>query len=789
MIISIALLGYGASGTFLALVRERLLPHVRPAFVALASLFGLSVPLAFGLAQSVPLNVLELAWDRGQQLHLLAVYLILAVPFFLAALAIGLLFAAFGDRIGSIYRSDLLGAGFGSVLIVACLFVLTPQDCLKAIAGLGLLAAACAAPRSGLPRAVPGALAAAAVGVAVLWPDGWVEPRPSPYKELSLALTVPNARIEAERSSPLGLLTVVASPVIPFRHAPGLSLYSLAEPPEQLGVFTDASGMTAITRFDGRRESIAYLDLQTAALPYHLLDRPTVLVLGAGGGSDVLLAWFHRSRAIDAVEINPQMVALVRRDFADFAGGVYSLPEVSVHVAEARSFAAEAGERYDLVQIALLDSFSAAAAGLHSLSESTLYTVEAFQTYLDRLAPGGYLAITRWFRTPPRDSLKIVATAVEALKARGIDEAGRRIAVIRGWRTATVLVKNGVLAEDDIAALRAFSEERGFDLAYHWGLQAGDTNRRNVLERPYLFEGTRAILGDDPEAFFRTYAFDVRPAPDDRPYFFHFLKRQTLVELLRLRHQGGLNLIEWGYPVLLATLAQALVASVVLILLPLLAFRRRAAAATRVRPGVRVRTGAYFFALGLAFLFVEMAFMQRMNVLLGHPLYAVSTTLVGFLVFAGLGSGCSRMWVERLGGAARGIAAAVGAVAAFALLSLIILADLHSALAGLALPVRSAVAVLLIAPLAFFMGMPFPIGLADTGRRATEMVPWSWGINGCASVLSAILATLLAVHFGFTVVLVLAVILYAVAAMVFPRGGNEAGSPEGRERPTERATL
>ncbi len=212
-------------------------------------------------------------------------------------------------------------------------------------------------------------------------PPSWTELRLSEYKGLSQALLVPGTEVLSERSSPLGLLTVVRSPTIPFRHASGLSLNSPVEPPVQLGVFIDGDRLSAITAFDGRREPLAYLDYTTAALPYHLVERPRVLILGAGGGSDLLLALCHDAARIDAIELGPEFVRLVKETYADFAGHLYDRPEVQVIVGEARGFVVGSGERYDLIELPLLNSFATAAAGNLSLSESYIYTVEAFEAY------------------------------------------------------------------------------------------------------------------------------------------------------------------------------------------------------------------------------------------------------------------------------------------------------------------------------------------------------------------------------------------------------------------------
>ncbi|MFQ5984745.1 MAG: spermidine synthase [Alphaproteobacteria bacterium] len=775
MIISLALLGFGASGTFLALSQGWLLPRFAVAFPAAAAMFGLTSVGGYALAQRLPFNPLEVVWDARQQLYLFELYLILAVPFFCAATCIGMALSRFRERIGRIYRYDLTGAGTGALGVVVALFAFPPADCLRLVGGAGFLAAALGRLAGGSRAARLEALALVAVAVAatLAWPADWLALRVSPYKELSLALRVPDAAVVEERSSPLGLLTIVESPTIPFRHAPGLSLNATTEPPPQLGVFTDANSLTAITRFDGNPEPLAFLDGQSGALPYHLLDRPRVLILGLGGGAGLLRALYHGASAVDAVELNPQMVALVGRTFADFAGRPFDADGVRIHVAEARGFVARADAAYDLIELSLLDSFSAAAAGVYALSESTLYTVEALEAYLRRLNPGGFLAITRWLKLPPRDGLKLFATALRALERSGVSDPARRLALIRSWKTTTLLVKNGAFTNEETAALRAFSEARSFDVAYYPGMPAEEANRYNQLERPYLYEGARALIGPDREAFFDKYKFHVAPATDDRPYFFRFFTWRVLPELLALRGRGGVALVEWGYVILISTLVQAVAASLVLILLPLAALRRRGGELKASRHGLRVVV--YFLALGLAFLFVEIAFIQRFALFLSHPLYAIAVVLCGFLVFAGLGSGfaprLTHLVGERAGPGRPGLALAlaVGGIVTAALVYLVLLPPLFDWLRPIPDAGKVAVTLALIAPLGFCMGMPFPLGLTRLAVAAPGWIPWAWGINGCASVASAVLATVLAIHFGFTAVVGLAAGLYVVAALAFAR--------------------
>jgi SAM-dependent methyltransferase len=766
MMISVALLGYGAAGTFVGLLRRPLVARFGPAFTAFAALFGVTAIAGFALAQRVRFNPLEILWDPAQPLRLLAVYGLLFVPFFCAATCVCLAFTRFAGEPHRIYGFDIGGAGAGCLAILAALFVCTPAQALALVGALGVAAAAAAAHACSLrPRWIAVALLAAAALLAVALPAEWTRLRPSEYKELSQALAIGGARIVARRSSPLGEIAVVESPQVPFRHAPGMSLNAAMEPPAQLAVFTDGDGLSALTRYDGRREPLAYLDEVTSALPYHLVASPRVLVLGAGAGADVLQALYHGAAAVDAVELNPQVVDLVQVGFAEFSGRPYSAPAVRVHVGEARGFVASGAGRYDLIQVALLDAFGASSAGLYALSESYLYTVEALSEYLRHLAPGGMLAITRWVSLPPRDVLKLFATAVQAIEAEG-GQPAQQLALVRGWKTATLLAKNGPFTPAEIAALREFCRARSFDVAYFPGIDGTETNRYNVLDRPHFHEGAVALLGPGRAAFVERYKFDLVPATDDRPYFFHFFRWRSLPELLALKEQGGLPLLEWGYPVLIATLLQALVASALLVLLPLALARPRAAAAA-VEASPR-RVAAYFAAIGFAFMFVEIAFIQKFLLLLAHPLYAVAVVLCSFLVFAGLGSRWSGRLRTRDDARRRPVARVVAAIAALSLVYLLALPQLFRLCMPLPDAAKVALAVALIAPLAFAMGMPFPLGLARIGGGDAPLVPWAWGVNGCASVVAAIVATLLAIHFGFAAVVVLAVALYALAAKLAP---------------------
>jgi len=763
MIISLSLLGYGVSGTFLSLAREWMLKYFPYAYVSNIVLFAVSSIFCFTVAQQIPFNPLELLWERSQLFWLFGLYLLLSLPFFFAANAIGLAFIRYKTDISRLYGSDLFGAGLGSLGILILFYLFFPGSILRLIALLGLLSAVIAIREVALrPKAVMLFLFAVVL-FAVVFFGRDTALKMNVYKDLSQTLQISGTKIIEERSSPLGMLSVVQSTEVPFRYVPGLSIASSIEPPQQLGVFTNGDGMSAITKYPGKMEKLGYLDHQTSALAYHLGNLNNVLILGAGGGSEILQALYHKVQEIDAVEINPQMVDLVGTKYAEFAGNIYDRKDVSVHIAEARGFVASSKEKYDLIQMAMVDSFGASSAGLQSLSENYLYTVEALQLYLHHLKPGGYISFTRWLKLPPRDTLKLFATAIEALERNGVIDPQKHLLLIRGLQTSTLIIKNGLFSSVEIRQMKRFCDERFFDIVYYDSISGSETNRYNILDKAYFFQATQALL-KNREAYYRKYKFDIRPASDDRPYFYHFFKWETFGEIFALRGTGGLHLLEWGYLVLVASLFQAVVASTVLILLPLIRYRKTEK--NRIVTSKK-RVLVYFFALGLGFLFLEIYFIQRFILFLSDPLYTVAVVLSSFLVFAGLGSSYSKR-LGTLKGYRKSARYGIVGIFVFGLFYVLTLDHIFAFLLTQTDVIKIAASVLLIAPLAFVMGMPFPMGLSELGRHSESLIPWAWGVNGCASVISAVAATLVAIHFGFTVVMVMALFFYLTAYVSFP---------------------
>ncbi len=789
MVISIALLGFGASGTLLAvLVRAKKPPESASSgagasawLAASAAMFAIFLPLSFALTQKIPFEPYLIVWDHQQWFYLGCYYLVLFVPFFAAATAVGLVLISESEDSPRLYFFNLIGSAAGAAMAVSLLQVGTVERVVLAVTGLAQGAALLALLdllSARKPRSTRALAALAAVMVAILPLYYMVRPfsvRLSPYKGLSYALNLPGAQELATRSSAIGRVDVVGSPAI--RQAPGLSLVTPAEAaiPTQLGIFVDGEVAGAITAFKGDVRDVAYLDwMSTAAHSVLGPTSPDVCVIGAGGGASVLLALRHGARRVDAVEMDANVVQLLRETFRDFSGALYKRPEVRIHVADGRAFLEAARTQWDVIDISLVDSFAAAAVGLGAVNESYLYTREAFKTYLQHLRSGGILTVTRWIRTPPRDELKLFATAIAALEEMGLSPASRLV-LVRSWATATLLAKREPFTPEELAAVRNWSEERLFDVAYFPAMAAGEGNRFNILARDWYGEGAAALLagGTRSDRFFREYPFFIRPATDDQPYFFHFFRWRSLPALLSTGDLSWVPFVEWGYLILIATLIQAVLFGIVIIFMPLLLLRQHASNGPPRVLRTRMSVLAYFLLLGIGFMFVEMALIQRLVFFLANPIYAVAVVLAGLLLVSGLGS----RWAGRKlreGYSERRLACSAAlAVAATAALYAFALRPLLMPLIGWPMAARITVALAVMLPLAF-MGMLFPLGLRHVGRCHAHLLPWGWAINGCASVIATSLATLLAMGSGLSIVMLAAAACYVLAMLVASRWSEVA---------------
>jgi hypothetical protein len=738
--VSVALLGYGASGTALSLVRHWARPPTARRAAVLSILFAGGVVGAYLSLNHLPFDSYRIAWERIQILYLALYYLALTVPFFCAGLVTGLLLAAHPGCTSRIYAANLLGSALGGLVPVLAL-PLFGEGTVLVIAALGLLAAFTfhlQLARAPL-RLVSNGMLLASCGLLLLlaWqPPSLFHLRLSPYKGLSQVLRFPDAELLWQRWNAFSRVDRVASSAI--RSAPGLSLGYPARLPQQDGLFVDGDDLSPLMRAEDTTDLADYLPV---ALPYQLRPGGRVLVLEPRGGLDLGVALAEGASSVVAVESNPLLV--------EATGDLYQDRRVRVVLEEGRSYGHRSQETFDIVHLALSDGYRPVTSGAYSLGERYDLTIEAFEDYLSRLSPGGLLVIERWLQLPPSELLRAGAAVVEALHRAGVEDPGAQLAVLRSWQVGLILVKDGAFTPEELATIRDFGQTQELDLVVLSGLREEETNQFNILEESVYYQTFHQLL-TEPQVLYANHPYDVRPPTDDRPFFFHFFKWDQAPAVLG---QLGKTWQPWGgsgYFVLVALLGVATVTSAVLILLPLVLTRE----GRREERGLRGKVLLYFGLLGLGFLFVEIPLMQRFILFLGQPIYAFTAVVAAILLFSGLGSLAAPRLTFRWT-----LPILVAAVLVYPLG----LPLLFRTLLGAPLAVRILVTSVSLAPLGFLMGTPFPAGLEWLQRRAPVLIPWAWAINGCMSVLASILAAMVALSFGFSWVLVAAALAYAGA--------------------------
>ncbi len=755
MAVSIALLGFGASGSFLSLFPTLAGRDVTRLLTILSILFALSVVGGYLTINYIPFDSYRIAWERRQFLYLAVYYLSLTAPFFCSGLAVGVLLAARPDLAAVIYSFNLGGSALGCLAAVVALPFLGGAGMVMLAALLGALAAlAFLNPRlsSGVRPSVSGLLSLALVVVLLLLiirPLAFLEVRMSPYKGLSSTLHYPGARLVFSRWNAFSRVDVAESEGI--HSAPGLSLVYPGTHPPQLALFTDGENLSPIT--NPQSEALAFIDYLPVALPYLLRPGARAMIIEPKGGLDVLVALRKGVASALVVENNPLIVEVVRDRFGEWDGHLYDDERVRVVVEDGRSYVHRTEERFDIIQVSLADTFKPVTSGAYSLAENYLYTRQAFTDYLRHLNQEGLLVISRWLQLPPSESLRAWGLAVTALEESGVSQPAQCLVALRSWSTALLLVKNTPFSAADLDTVRTFCEEKRFDLIYTPDLRPEEINRYNVLPEPYHYHTFRELLTHPRRGdFYAAYPFDVSPPDDDRPFFFHLFKWSQTPAIVRDFGRVWQPFGGSGYFVLVALLILALLACLVLILLPLLALRK-----TVARSPHKLPIFLYFTLLGLGYLFVEIPLLPHFVLFLGHPLYAFAAVLFSLLLFSGLGSLVSARFPLPL---------ALAALSLTILVYPLALPYVFRVLLGQSLIVRLGVSLVSLAPLGFLMGMPFPGGIALVDEVAPALIPWAWGINGCASVLSSILSMMLAISFGFSWVLRAASLAYAGGLIV-----------------------
>ena len=735
--ISIALLGLGAGGVCAHLAKARLASaDTRSLAARLCIVNSVVVVVVLEIVLHVPV-ALQVSW--GNFGRLTALYLAAAAPFFLTGLLFAIVFARETRRIPRLYGADLCGGA------LACLAVV---PLLNWIGG---------------PNVVLSAAAAMAAAGAV-----WSEPR-SRRKATLLALGL-FVLIGANYSGRLFDVVYAKGRFrdpsqVEFSRWNALSRVEVDRKDQAKVVVIDADANTFIMNADVSRwhQTEWERDLMSAppALANVLRPRGSFAIIGPGGGVDVLRAVANGSSSVTGIEINPIIATtIMRQRYADYSEHLYQRPDVHIQVTDGRSFLRSTSQQFDVVQMTLVDTWASTAAGAFALSENNLYTVEAFSEYFNRLKPDGMIAITRWEFRHPREALRVVAVAMEALHRLGVKNPAANF----------VVASQGSLNEDGIPVV-VLAKKTAFTPAEEQAVR-GHFDKYSQLEPLYLPSDhgrnpfSDLIASNDPYAFARAYAYNTAPVTDNAPFFFFTLKPAQILGEAGLR--GGIDWkVNLGVLVLLLVLVISLVAVLAFLVLPL-ALRSRNARQSPVPL-------LYFVAVGLGYILVEIAFIQRFVLFLGHPTYALTVVIFLLMLSSGAGSLFSRFCLPRtsLGWIPLTL------VIASLLVDVFFLPTWLSALVGLAFGYRLLVSGVLLVPLGFVMGMPFPTGLRALAARLPQsvaagpadrenVIEWAWAMNAAASVLGSVLAMVLAIQFGLTITLAGGATAYLLALLLMP---------------------
>lgn len=769
-VISITMVGFAASGVVLSLFRDFFTQRREEFLFAIPPLLIATAAGGFYFTTINPFNPLEFhnpdLW-LDQVANIWKYYAALFPFFFLVGTYIGLYFLAYQQDIPRIYAADLAGAGAGAVLILIAMYWLHPFYLLAAFLPLLFIAGIAQVPdRFKRRRAayVAATLAVLVVGEAVVILYNRADF--NEYKAIYPPLHVQGNKIVKEIRSPRGYYLVLDNFTerIDTDFSNNFQVLGAAGPPRTLGLYNDGNRITSLPTH--RPYDASYVTATLDAFPYTLLSRPDTLLIGTRGGFRLREAHELGAGAVLALEPEETLYRLVEDAWRE---------QPALRSAQARltnqqptAVIAASGHKFDLIDIAS-DYLDQADANKFA------FTVEAVEGYLGLLKDGGIVSIPVSIREFTVYAAKMLETARTALINRGVEAPARHVAVYRSSWNARILISKNPFRPDQIARLREFCDLRSFDTSYYPGIDPDEVTIWNHLPAVSFGQDTVSpasagttgddlmrqslkIFSDEHREFLERHFFRLEPSTFDRPFFHSVLRLENLPQIWK-----KIALIprqEISYLINLAVLAQALVLAALVLVLPLVRWRKR-----RPQTPTIVKSIAYFAALGLGFLFLEILLIEKMAYLLNDRTYAFSVVLSTMLMCSGLGSYCASAYRKQPRRGIRLAAAiiAVWVVVAFACLDAILMAAL-----GLPFGFKIALAIAVLAPLAFALGFPLPLGLYLFRGERSHFLPWAWSLNGAFSVVATPIANLVATAFGYTIVLLLSGLLYAVAYLTYP---------------------
>jgi len=703
-----------------------------------ALLFSITIIISFLIHINIPLP-----FDETSSVTLLLTFTLISIPFVFAGINTCLMLTKFPGQVGKLYAADLAGAALGCIFFI---FVLKITDGPTAIFVAAMIASVGAffyAKESGDQRLkqvtliTTLALFVFTSGQMILANDQlsvlqlkWVKGKIEQTNTLEKWNSFSRVRVWGDQDTPIP----------PFGWGIS-SAYPEDRKTNYLKMDIDSSAGTVISAFDGNLEKVDYLKFDITNLVHYIRPNADVLVVGAGGGRDILSALVFGQHSVKGVEINENIIEILTETYGDFSGNLDQIPGVSFVNDEARSYITRSNDVYDIIQVSLIDTWAATASGAFVLTENSLYTLEAWDVFFEHLSSNGVVSFSRWyFQGIPGEMYRLTTLASKALQMQGIENPRDHMMIIRHGSkidgpnipdgVGTLLVSKEPFSANDLKIIENISDELLFDI---------------ILTPKYSIDPNfeHIASGIDLEIFIENFPLNIAPPTDNNPFFFHMLRFQDILNFESL-NQGGENFNIIAIYTLGALLVIVFILTILFIIVPLLL--------TKKRLGISETQNAFplslFFAcIGLGFMMIEISQLQRLTVFLGHPTYSLSVVLFSLLLSSGAGS----YYTQKV----QSNTIFTAGIRIFILLCIIGLfglttPDIINYFAGAITPVRISLAILILSPMGFFMGMAFPMGMKIASVQATSLTPWLWGINGAMSVLASVLAVAISINSGIS---------------------------------------
>ena len=742
MVISLAMLGLGAGGVYIYFstkIKER-----ADFFIALSTLLSsISIIVSLVLILSFPFKPfvsIKTFFDFW------FLYLLFALPFFFAGLSFSLIFFKLSKQISKVYFFDLVGGGIGALLVVPLLYVLDAPTIVIFIAFSTALSSFLFSLSCQKSFKIISAVLTIFLLCLVFFNLYYQ------VIKVSYVKGEKETNLIYQKWSPVG--RVVVSPMKENTiHAWGLSQnYKPEKYPEQLQIMIDGAAGTDLEKItDNLEKDLEHLKYDITSLAYYIAPASRSLIIGFGGGRDILTSLLFGFKEIEGVEINPVMKEIICQRLKDYSGGICEMKNVKLVTGEGRSYIAQSPVKYSLIHLSLIDSWAATVAGAYALSENSLYTKEAFLEYFKHLEENGILSISRFVFEPPQQTIRALSLCRAALEENGVQNFGKNIMIFKtpvfynkDLFVSNLMCKKSAFTNEEIKKAENIAKDMDFDIIY-----------TPLDQKDNYF--TKFILAVGVEQFYKNYPFRIEPPTDNEGFFFHMLKLKDFWRVFNFKNiEGGQLHNYYSVFILITILIISSILSLLFILLPLL-FRK---AKFLVPKKEALRYVLYFAFLGLGFMLIEISLIQRFSIFLGHPIYSIIIALFSILLFSGIGSLLiGKLNIE--------ISKVISVLILMGIVFLIISFSFFKIQGSLIS--KSFLSILFLAPLGLVMGMPFPSGINLLDKKDRRLIPWAFGINCITSTIGSILTLILYINSGFRITFLAALVFYLFALFVIKK--------------------